>query len=641
MKVIKALSLLLVLYGPAYGQEYHVSSGGDDNNTGTSDQPFKTISKAAEVVQPGSTVTVHEGVYRELINPPRGGTSDRMRIVYHAAEGEHVVIKGSEVMKGWKHFIGDVWKLIIPNTYFGEYNPYKELISGDWFYDHGRIHHTGEVYLNGKSLFEAERLERVLNPKPFEMAYDLEGSTYTWYCESDEENTYIYANFHGINPNESTVEINVRKACFYPEQTGIDYITLRGFNMCQAATQWAPPTAEQVGLIGTNWSKGWIIEHNTIHDSKCSGITLGKDRASGHNIWSGNRCIDGATHYNNLILKVIEEHGWSKENIGSHIVRNNIIHDCEQAGICGSMGCAFSIIENNHIHHIWVKRQFGGAEIAGIKFHGNIDGIIRNNRINDCLKGIWLDWMTQGTRVTGNLIYNSYNEDIFVEVNHGSFVIDHNLLLSRRMSILDTSEGGAYINNLFAGALIYIPQDRTTPYQKPHSTEVIATSTTICGDNRYYNNIFSAFDVENDLPDAWWIQEGNFARNGFGIAGYDSAGYPSFADGNVYYNGALKSDGEENYIDRPDFNPGIRVEERAGGVYLHIVLDESIKKVKNKIITGKLLGQARVTRMGYENPDGSPVILDIDYFGHKRNMDNPFPGPFEDPGTGALVLKVW
>ena len=62
MKVIKALSLLLVLYGPAYGQEYHVSSGGDDNNTGTSDQPFKTISKAAEVVQPGSTVTVHEGV---------------------------------------------------------------------------------------------------------------------------------------------------------------------------------------------------------------------------------------------------------------------------------------------------------------------------------------------------------------------------------------------------------------------------------------------------------------------------------------------------------------------------------------------------------------------------------------------------
>ena len=36
--------------------------------------------------------------------------------------------------------------------------------------------------------------------------------------------------------------------------------------------------AEQVGLIGTHWSKGWIIEHNIISDSKCSGLTLGKDR---------------------------------------------------------------------------------------------------------------------------------------------------------------------------------------------------------------------------------------------------------------------------------------------------------------------------------------------------------------------------
>jgi alpha-L-arabinofuranosidase len=37
--------------------------------------------------------------------------------------------------------------------------------------------------------------------------------------------------------------------------------------MSQAATPWAPPTAEQVGLIGTNWSKGWIIENNTVSDS--------------------------------------------------------------------------------------------------------------------------------------------------------------------------------------------------------------------------------------------------------------------------------------------------------------------------------------------------------------------------------------
>jgi alpha-L-arabinofuranosidase len=37
---------------------------------------------------------------------------------------------------------------------------------------------------------------------------------------------------------------------------------VRGFTMRHAATPWAPPTAEQIGLIGTHWSKGWIIEDN-------------------------------------------------------------------------------------------------------------------------------------------------------------------------------------------------------------------------------------------------------------------------------------------------------------------------------------------------------------------------------------------
>jgi len=48
--------------------------------------------------------------------------------------------------------------------------------------------------------------------------------------------------------------------------------------MRHAATPWAPPTAEQIGLIGTHWSKGWIIENNVISHSICAGIALGKIR---------------------------------------------------------------------------------------------------------------------------------------------------------------------------------------------------------------------------------------------------------------------------------------------------------------------------------------------------------------------------
>ena len=90
--------------------EYHVSTAGLDSNPGTRSKPFKTISRAAEVAQPGDTITVHEGIYRERVNPPRGGTSDDKRIVYRAADGEKVVIKGSEVVKGWKKVDNDTWK---------------------------------------------------------------------------------------------------------------------------------------------------------------------------------------------------------------------------------------------------------------------------------------------------------------------------------------------------------------------------------------------------------------------------------------------------------------------------------------------------------------------------------------------------
>ena len=136
--------------------------------------------------------------------------------------------------------------------------------------------HTGEVYLNGKSMYEAEDLEGVLQPQEYKSSWDRAFTIYRWYTCQEDGNTVLYANFHGANPNEENVEINVRRNCFYPSKTGVNYITLSGFVVRQAATQWAPPTAYQEGMIGPHWSKGWIIEDCEVSDSKCSGISLGK-----------------------------------------------------------------------------------------------------------------------------------------------------------------------------------------------------------------------------------------------------------------------------------------------------------------------------------------------------------------------------
>ena len=159
---IQLILLALVLSFSISAKEYHVAKQGADSNSGNADSPFLTIQKAADMAQPGDVIIVHKGVYRERITPARGGESDAKRIVYRAASGEEVVIKGSEIINSWNQFTGTVWKATIPNAFFSDYNPYKDLVKGDWFNDKGRIHHTGEVYLNGKSLWEMEMLENFL-----------------------------------------------------------------------------------------------------------------------------------------------------------------------------------------------------------------------------------------------------------------------------------------------------------------------------------------------------------------------------------------------------------------------------------------------------------------------------------------------
>jgi hypothetical protein len=320
-----------------------------------------------------------------------------------------VVIKGSEQITTWAPVENDVWKVTLPNSFFGKFNPYNDLVRGDW-YEAKRPYHTGAVYLNGHWLKEAARKSKILKSATgegaensrtelmnlrqlvgngkvgqpllaskyqtasdplqttnlpdgstsvgklkdgsvlsFEMDFGVDAKNLTihaaspvdggiveirkgdaggellgtidvgftaewtsfqpfqtnlseglsgknkitlvfkarpqklqddaqtayWFAEVDQESTTIWAQFKGVDPNKEMVEIHVRQSIFYPEETGMNYITVKGFTLEQAATPWAPPTAEQIGAIGTNWSKGWLIEDNTIRYSTCSGVTLG------------------------------------------------------------------------------------------------------------------------------------------------------------------------------------------------------------------------------------------------------------------------------------------------------------------------------------------------------------------------------
>jgi hypothetical protein len=434
-----------------------------------------------------------------------------------------------------------------------------------------------------------------------------------------------------MNPNEQLVEINVRQTVFYPDQPGRNFITVRGFALRQAATPWAPPTAEQIGLIGTHWSKGWIIENNDISHSTCSGIALGK-----HGDKWDNTSANTAEGYVKTIERAYER-GWTKENIGHHVVRDNTISQCEQAGVVGSLGAAFSIVSNNVIHDIHVRRQFSGAEMAGIKFHAAIDTVIERNHIYRTCRGLWLDWMAQGTRVSGNLFHENASEDLFVEVDHGPFLVDNNLFLSP-VNLLDMSEGGAYAHNLFNGKIVTRPEpSRETPYHPAHTTRMAGLSTIKGGDNRFYNNIFAGLgsagggEIESAKDPEW--------KGGYGLWVYDFREYPLQAHGNVYFNGARPYGQESEAVVRPEVDPQVRLEQIKSGFMLEQTLGEEAKNTNTVWVTTKLLGTAKVPGVGYENADGSPLKISTDYLGKQRSKSQPTPGPFERPGSGP-PLKV-
>lgn len=666
---------------------YYVDSAAKRHGYGTVEQPFQTISQAAQIAQPGDEVVVASGIYREWVNPANGGTDDRHRILYRAKEPLGAVITGAEQVKGWSRWNGEVWMARISNGLFGDYNPYTTLIKGDWYWAKEPVH-TGEVYLNGRAMYEAFSLEDILHPTIYMGSWEPEATVFKWYTCQDGADTLIYANFQGFDPNRENVEINVRRNCFYPTRTGKNYITLSGFVIRQAATNWAPPTACQEGMVGPHWAKGWIIEDCEICHSRCSGVSLGKYlQPNNENKWTTKLFKDGTQTERDAVCQAQRE-GWNKENIGSHVVRRCNIHHCGQTGIVGHLGGVFSVIEENHIHHINNKQDLAGAEIGGIKMHAAIDVIIRRNHIHHCTRGLWLDWQAQGTRVSQNLFHHNVppvgteicdglalGEDIFIEVSHGPTLLDNNLMLSECACRLST-QGIALVHNLIAGSFTWVgggvdnggkqfPSPRYTPYHVPHRTEIAGFMTILHGDARFYNNLFVQQPWRADLEEyakrkGMWSQQGCQLR--CGTKPYD--GYPTeskyrerfaaervaheedkdmyydhlpvMTGGNIYFNGAQPSDHEENFS-IVGSSVQFQLVEQEGRYCLKTDLYVHLPAISIPFVSTALLGEAFEPEQKFENPDGTPILFDRDYTGTRRGI-SPLPGPFAEQVWTELVL---
>ena len=563
-------------------REIHVSKAGSDSASGSYAQPYLTINKAASLAQPGDTVTVHAGTYREWIKPICGGTDDSKRITYRTAPGEEVFVKGSERITSWKPQTGGIWKVELPNSFFGEYNPYALTVSGGWL-NYGQWHHRGDVYLNGEAFYERKA------------APELKQAEHTWYCQVDENVTTIWANFGKANPNMELSEINVRESLFMPEISGLKYITVDGFHFMHAAANWAPPGLNlQTGAVGPRMGKYWIIENCTITNARCVGIILG--HAPGVNY----RDIDA---------------------YGDHIIRNNMIQRCGQAGIAGQKGATRSLIFGNLIEDTNYRREFGGWETAAIKFHNSVDTVISSNLIRGVFRqeqgafGIWMDFGNQGTRITRNIIYNTDAATIFLEMDHGPTLVDNNILIGQ--PVRSNSEATVFAHNLFVDCgYEYSPDtQRRSEYYKPHTTEVTGRKSGTAQDDKWFNNIF--------------------VRRGLNQV-KTASGYAS--DYNVFLEGAKKSSfGDENSVVAP-YVVGLTIKDDSRGAKITFSMNDAPFQVKGPWVNAELVGVFPTVGQTIEDRYGNPIEVNADINGKKYRR--PIAGPLADLKDGLNII-VW
>jgi alpha-N-arabinofuranosidase len=349
-----------------------------------------------------------------------------------------------------------------------------------------------------------------------------------------------------------------------------------------------------MGAVGTRMGKYWIIENCTVTNARCVGIILG--HAPGVNYAD----IDA---------------------FGDHIIRNNIIRRCGQAGIAGQKGATRSLISGNLIEDTNYRKEFGGWETAAIKFHNSVDTVISGNLIRGVYHqkegafGIWMDFGNQGIRITRNVIYNTQAATIFLEMDHGPTLVDNNILIGQ--PVRSNSEATVFAHNLFVDCgYDYSPDTgRRSEYYAPHTTKIVGRKTGTAQDDKWFNNIFLRRGLDKVKT---------------------ASGYSS--DYNVFLEGAQKSTfGDEHSAVDPHVT-GLAVKDDPRGATITFSVDNAVLQVKGPLVDAKLVGVFPTVGQTMEDRYGMPLAVNVDING--KQYAPPVPGPLADLKSGLNTI-VW
>ncbi len=462
-----------------YKRAYYVDQqhpGAADDNPGTEEAPLLTIQAAAEVVEPGEKVLIKSGIYRELVQPRRGGTGADGMISYEAAPDAEAILRGSRVLSvtwdntGTPNSVG-VWTTELPVAFFEGDHPFALINTTDEDFElmrwargsKGVVPHSlprALVFQDGRRLTQLGTL------------HDLPRVPGTFWIDAEERKLYI-SPFDHRNPHTCQIEVTTQQFVFNPLVTGLGYIHVRGLTIEHAGNGFI---RSGNGALATWGGHHWIIEDNTVRHINSVGIEIGG--------YTDERAED-------------QDREEIYEKRGDHLVRRNHVYDCGTGGIQGTV-VPRGLVADNHIHHCGWQEVQSYQETAGIKILMLRDTVVQCNHIHHirAASAIWIDFVNQNSRVCRNLLRDiaSFNGAIFFEASNIPNMIDHNV-------IYNVSVGsGLYARDcdklLIAHNLVINCDHAGVHMRKTESRDRVG----VCKDNDVINNVLVgcgvAFDYE-------------------------------------------------------------------------------------------------------------------------------------------------
>ena len=605
-----------------FSKTYYVdgqAKNADDKGPGSKDRPFRTISAAAKVLQPGERVVIAEGVYRECIRPLRGGTGPETMISYEAAPGAKVVVKGAAVVKDWKPSEGwnfgmdpethqpvKAWELHLDAALFPDgYNPFEvdNVLGNHMWLRYAQdnmgtyFRRRGMVFVDGKPLEPVETSMELAGPSLRSMNYFTEVHWKPLFKEFSPEAGKVWIETNGMtlhirlanddDPARHVIEITTQEQIFSPAERYQSYIRVKGITFQYAGNGFPVP---QRGMVSTNRGNHFIFEDNTFEWANSVGLDIGNED------WGASR---------------------PPQPVGFDVIRGNTFRYCGIEGLGGTGGPQSTLVEKNLFEWIGWQDAAMMSESGGTKMHNARNLLFRNNVVRHIrhANGIWLDIGNVNDRITGNVF-----ADIPGDVNpHAIHIEGSNALNQIDNNIFDHLTGGILIrdtNNVIIAYNLFLD-----------CTEVCVD--TVSGINGPRPVGGHTNDVHNLM-----VHDNVFFKIGRSAIEFNNA--RNEADGNVYPESASPFGGV----------PYLRVKFPEPAEWHNL---ESWRVVLGWDLNGAL---AAITAM--MDPDKLELTLavkgdikripvfkgiDTDFFGHPIAGDR-MPGPFADLGAKPTTRSI-